>query len=111
MARRLPQWLIIQGRAPGELLAGTASAERPRLRGLQHPHDAGCAPPDRFGALALRSLVAWASRRPASMPDRHGADSSTRGAGPPHPAQGCGAWNSAIGRIASNGPQRGQSYS
>lgn len=70
----------------------------------QQPHPEGW----RVGALALRSLVANAFRLPASIEESAGAVSSARGEGAPQPSQGCGAWNSAIGRIAEKGPQSGQ---
>ncbi len=99
---RWSQWLIIHGRAAGKLFAPpTASAVR--LAGRQHPHDAGCRVA-RVGACALRSFVAFARRAAPSIPENAGAVNIARRAEAPHPAQGCGSWNAAIGRTAENGP-------
>jgi hypothetical protein len=106
--RRLsPQWLIIQGRAPGNVLAPAFRLALPE----QQPQDGGCRPADRAGAWALRSLVACAPRLCAGMHAKAGAVSNTRGATVPHRSHAIGKANSAIGRIAVNGPQPGQSYS
>jgi hypothetical protein len=45
------------------------------------------------------------------MQAKAGAVSITRGAAVPQSSHGIGNWNSAIGRMAVNGPQAGQSYS
>jgi hypothetical protein len=45
------------------------------------------------------------------MQAKAGAVSSTRGEAVPHSSHGIGNWNSAIGRMAVNGPQSGQVYS
>ena len=99
-----PQCPIIQGRPP-EAAARGASAVRAVRFGPQQPHPAAWL---RRGALALRSLVACATRRPASIVARAGTVSSARGAGTPQPGQGCGAVNSAMGRVSVNAPQASQ---
>lgn len=71
---------------------------------MQHPQPDGCLPRDCIGALALRSLVACARRCPPSIAANAGAVRIARRAGAPQPPQGCGAWNSDIGRSAVNGP-------
>lgn len=99
-----PQWLIIQGRRLGKLLvAAGPSARSALLPAVQQPQPAGCR--RRSGACALRSLVANAARRPASIAPRAGIVSTARGDAVPQSGQGCGAAYSAIGRAASNGPQ------
>jgi hypothetical protein len=45
------------------------------------------------------------------MQAKAGAVSSTRGDAVPHSLHGIGNWNSAIGRMAVNGPQSGHAYS
>jgi hypothetical protein len=58
-----------------------------------------------LGALALRSLVAWALRRSAGMQKKFGARKIARGDELSHFGQSCGASHSDIGRMSVNGPQ------
>jgi hypothetical protein len=58
-----------------------------------------------FGALALRSLVAWALRRSAGMQKKFGALKMARGEEVAHFGQSRGSSHSAIGRMSVNGPQ------
>jgi len=57
------QWLSIHGRAEDEAGASGSAASFPG-REAQQPQPAGWL---RRGALALRSLVAWAARRAAGI--------------------------------------------
>ena len=79
--------------------------------GVQHWHPGRCAPDDRRGAFALRSLVACALRRVADMEAIRGPVSNARGAEAPQPGQGCGCAYSSIGRDASKAPQAPHRYS
>ena len=58
-----------------------------------------------FGALRLRSLVAFAIRVEAGRQEKFGAVRITRGALSPQVSQGCGRSNSAMGRMSVKGPQ------
>ena len=100
------QWLIIHGRVLGKLFAaaGVVVVFAP----LQQPHPAPCAD-DLRGALALRSFVANARRRPASIEARFGAVRKARPHAVPQSGQSCGSLNCAIGRSTVNGPQARQS--
>ncbi len=102
------QWLIIQGRADGKLLA--AARAEAVFFGVQQPQPAPW-PDERRGAWRLRSLVAWAALSPASMPEIRGAVRKARPQASPQSGQACGSLNSAIGRMAVNGPQAAQAYS
>jgi hypothetical protein len=107
--RNVYQWLIIQGRAVGKPLAPPPVFFTSR-DGLveQHPHPGPCDAlysPTVLGALALRSLVAWALRRSADMQKKFGALKIARGDELSHFGQSCGASHSDIGRISVNGPQ------
>jgi hypothetical protein len=109
------QWLIIQGRAVGKLFAPLLVRFTSR-DGLveQQPQPEGCDAlywPRVLGALALRSLVAWALRLSEDMQKKFGAVRITRGDSLSHFGQSCGASHSAIGRMSVNGPQSLQRYS
>src|SRR5260370_34453173 len=109
------QWLIIHGRAVGKLVAPLFVCLT-RREGLveQQPQPGPCDAlysPTVLGALALRSLVAWALRRSDGMQKKFGAVRITRGASTSHRGQSCGASHSAIGRMSVNGPQSLQRYS
>lgn len=97
-----PQWLIIQGRVPGNPFAPAA-----RL-GTQQAHPARCAA-EEPGAFALRSLTDAAIRRAPSMLAKLGAVRA-RGADCPQLGQAYGWSYSATGRTASKQPQRPHSY-
>ncbi len=109
------QWLIIHGRAVGKLLPPLLVFFTSR-EGLveQQPQPGPCEAlysPTVLGALAERSLVAWALRLSLGMQKKFGAVRITRGASPVHCGQSCGASHSAIGRMSVNGPQSLQRYS
>jgi hypothetical protein len=103
--KRMSQWLIIHGRAPGNDLAAPAS-DAARPAGSQQPHPGPWAA-ERFGAWALRSLVAWARRKAPGSAEKAGA-ARLRAASAPQSGQGAGSANSATGRTASNGPHDAQ---
>ena len=81
----------------------------------QHEHPAPWAPPlsedNVWGALALFSFVACASRVCADSEEQCGAVSMTRGARDPQSGHLDGNSYSAIARICVNGPQSLQRYS
>jgi hypothetical protein len=108
--RRENQWPTIHGRwlLPADFSAGPVTDSALSLLGRQQPQFPACA---RRGALALRSLVAWAVRAAPSIIAIAGTEKIARGARAPQPGQGCGWSYSAIGRLSSNGPQAAQSYS
>src|SRR5260370_41498179 len=94
------QWLIIHGRAVGKLFAPLFVCLT-RREGLveQQPQPGPCEAlysPRVFGALALRSLVAWALRLSEGMQKNAGAVRITRGEALSHCGQSCGASHSAI---------------
>jgi hypothetical protein len=106
------QWLIIQGRAVGKLLAPLLVFFTSR-DGLveQQPQPGPCAAlywSSVFGALALRSLIVCAFRRSAGMQKKLGARKIARGEALSHFGQSCGASHSDIGRMSVNGPQSRQ---
>jgi hypothetical protein len=109
------QWLIIHGRAVGKLLAPLRVCLISREGFVeQQPQPGPCDAlysPTVFGALELRSLVAWALRLSDGMQKKFGAVRITRGASAAHCGQSCGASHSAIGRMSVNGPQSLQRYS
>src|SRR5258707_3835033 len=110
------QWLIIQGRAVGKLLAPLRVFVTSRAGFLleQQPQPGACAAlysATVFGALALRSLVACAFLLSEGMQKKFGAVRMTRGASLSHCGHSCGRSHSAIGRISVNGPQTLQRYS
>jgi hypothetical protein len=103
------QWLIIHGRAVGKLFAPLLVFFTGR-EGLpeQQQQPGACEAlnsPSVLGALALRSLVAWALRLSEGMQKKFGAVSMARGEGLAHFGQLCGASHSAIGRMSVKGPQ------
>jgi hypothetical protein len=109
------QWLIIHGRAVGKLLAPLLVCLT-RREGLveQQPQPGPCAAlysPTVLGALAERSLVAWALRLSDGMQKKFGAVRMTRGDSVSQRGQSCGASHSAIGRMSVKGPQSLQRYS
>src|SRR3981189_280970 len=113
---RRHQWLLTHGRAVGKLLAPllVCLIRREGLVVEQQPQPGPCDAlysPTVLGALALRSLVAWALRRSEGMQKKFGAVRITRGASIAHCGQSCGASHSAIGRMSVNGPQSLQRYS
>jgi hypothetical protein len=114
-AERSHQWLIIHGRALGKLLAPLLVFFTSRDGLLeQHPQAGPCDAlysPIVLGALAERSLVAWALRLSDGMQKKFGAVKITRGDSLSHFGQSCGASHSAIGRMSVNGPQSLQRYS
>jgi hypothetical protein len=61
--------------------------------------------PTVLGALALRSLVAWALRLSEDRQKKFGAVRMARGDELAHFGQLCGESHSTIGRISVNGPQ------
>jgi hypothetical protein len=102
------QWLIIHGRAVGKLFAPllvffTVREGLPEQQ--TQPGACGALSPNVLGALALRSLVAWAFRLSKGMQLKFGAVSMARGEELTHFGQLCGTSHSAIGRIWVNGPQ------
>jgi len=110
--RTVDQWLIIHGRRPKNPRADVDDFGGVLDRGAQHPQWGLCPrSADNRGACALRSLVAMAVRRVESIVARRGAATGTRDAAWPQFGHGSAASNSAIGRNASNGPHRAQSYS
>jgi hypothetical protein len=104
------QWLIIHGRADGNDL----SADDPVSELLlflapeQQPQPAPWLL-ERRGSCDDRSFVSAAMRLSRLMPRSAGAVRIARGASPPHSGQACGSSNSAIARMAENGPQLSQS--
>src|SRR5258708_5599463 len=105
---------MIQGRTVGKLLAPLLVCLT-RRDGLveQQPQPGACKALYSLtvlGALAERSLVAWASRLFEGMQKKFGAGRITRGDTRRHSGQSCGASHSAIGRTSGNGPQRLQRY-
>jgi hypothetical protein len=80
-------------------------------RRTQQPQPAGWAAFAGRWLFALRSFEARALRRVGSMPAMPGALRGVRGAPVPQAGQAHGSRNSAIDRIAVNGPHAWQSYS
>src|ERR1700704_161998 len=110
------QWLIIQGRAVGKLLAPLRVCFTSRAGFLleQQPQPGPCEAlysADVIGALELRSLVAAALRLSEGMQKNAGAVRITRGDSVSQLGQSCGSSHSAIGRMSLNGPQSLQRYS
>src|ERR1700730_6299539 len=109
------QWLIIQGRAVGKLLAPLLVCFT-RRDGLveQQPQPGpwkALYSASVFGACELRSLVAMAFRLSDGMQKKFGAVRITRGAETSHRGQSCGSSHSAIGRMSVKGPHSSQRYS
>ncbi len=109
------QWLIIQGRAVGKLLAPLfvffisrdgLVEQQEQLGACEALYSASV-----FGACALRSLTAWALRVSAGMQAKCGAVRITRGDEIAQLGQCCGRSHSAIGRMSVKGPQASQRYS
>ncbi len=75
---------------------------------MQQPQPAGWPAFAGPRLLALRSFEARTLRRVGSMPAMAGALRNVRDAPVPHSGQAQGSRNSAIGRIAVNGPHAGQ---
>jgi hypothetical protein len=110
------QWLIIHGRAVGKLLApllvcftsrdGFLVEQQPQPGPWEALYSASA-----FGALELRSLVAYAFRLSDGMHKNFGAVRMTRRDSVSHCGQSCGRSHSAIGRMSVNGPQSLQKYS
>src|SRR5690606_13558670 len=97
------QWLIIQGRALGKLLAppGNFAVFDFCLRRLG-PQQEQLVPwvDESLGSCAARSLIAKALRRLLSMPASAGATTKARAAGTPQSGHPSGSALSAIGRRA-----------
>ena len=109
------QWLIIQGRAVGKLLAPLFVFLMSRDGLLeQQEHPGACEAlysASVLGACALRSLTLWAFRLSAGMQAKCGAVRMTRGEDAVQPGQSCGKSHSAIGRMSVKGPQASHRYS
>src|SRR5207253_460836 len=110
------QWLIIQGRAVGKLLAPlfVFVISRAGFLGEQQPQPGPCAAlysASVCGAWRLFSLVASALRRSEGMQKKFGAVRITRGEDSSHCGQASGRSHSAIGLMSVKGPQSLQRYS
>jgi hypothetical protein len=109
----LLQCEIIQGRELGKLLAPVLLRLTFRVEfGEQQLQPAPCFLPsfdNCCGACALRSLVAYASRRSAGIIARKGAVKNARAASRPHCGHSRGKSHSAIGRKSVNAPQSSHS--
>jgi hypothetical protein len=95
------QWLIIQGRAVGKLLAPLRVCLTRRAGFLveQQPQPGACEAlysASVFGAFELRSLVAAALRLSDGMQKNAGAVSITRGDSSEHCGQSCGSSHSYL---------------
>ncbi|GGE01471.1 hypothetical protein GCM10011390_20430 [Aureimonas endophytica] len=75
---------------------------------MQQPQPAGWAAFTDSRLFVRASLAAKALRWIGFRPAMAGALRMARGTMPPQVGQAHGSWNSAIGRIAVNGPQVGQ---